>query len=213
MDGIATLDPGLKRQLETVWDYLAVSESPHCADVIFVFGSDDLAIPEHAAELYHKGHSRRVLVSGYFGRMTRNFFPKSESLVFKDRLVHAGVPASAILVEPKASNTLENVTFGVKTICQHHHKPRSVLLVSKGFVMRRCVATFEKQFSDIEACPCPPTGGLSNAVDREPFAFASRLVAELDRLDRYAALGHISQQFVPLSVRDAARRVKQRVGF
>ena len=199
-----SLDPEVRQLLEPLWDYWAVSEPPRATDVIFVFGSRDLALPARAAEFYHEGHARHVLVTGSYGRMTRDVFPKSEALVFKGHLVSAGVPPSAVLTESDASNTLENVRLGMEMMRRASRLPESALLVAKGFVMRRCVATFSQQFARTEVRACPPRTGLTEALDRSASAFALRLVAEIDRLDRYAEVGHIQRQDVPVSIREAA---------
>ena len=136
------LGTDLWRLIQPVWDYLALAETPLSADVIFVFGSRDRAVPARAAALYHEGHASQVLVTGSYGRMTREVFPKPEALVFKDHLIEAGVPRSAVLAEPFATNTLENVRLGIEMLRRADRMPRSALLVAKGFVMRRCVATF-----------------------------------------------------------------------
>ena len=195
--------------LSPLWDYLALSDEPRAADVIFVFGSQDFAVPTRAAELYRERHAPRVLVTGNYGRMTREIFETTEALVFKDRLIRAGVPEAAILTEPNASNTLENVRFGMQVLRRAGLEPRSALLVAKGFVMRRCVATFERQFREVAVRACPPAGGWEEALDRRPQEFAARLVAELGRLERYASQGDITPQAVPERVRAAATRVAE----
>ena len=198
--------------VQPLWAFLAVSYQPRRADVIFVFGSQDLAVPSRAAELYHAGHASRVLVTGSFGRMTRDVFEKAEALVFQDHLVSAGVPESAIVAEPDASNTLENVTFGMTALDRAGVRPRSALLVGKGFVMRRCLATFARHHADVDVRACPPTDDVRRAADRSPEAFAARLVAELARLDRYGAQGDIVPQDVPAEVREVASRLSGRIG-
>ena len=198
--------PGI-RLLQPLWEYLAVSEAPRPADVVFVFGSADMAVPDHAARLYRAGHAARVLVSGSFGRLTRDVFDKPEAYVFRDRLVAAGVPAEAVVAEPAAASTLENVRFGMRVLADRGYHPRSALLVAKGFVLRRCVATFARQHPQVRVQPCRPEASLEAAFDRSRPAFAARLVAELERLERYAAQGDIEPQEIPPAVRDAARRI------
>ena len=193
--------------VQPLWDFLAVSHRPIAADVIFVFGSQDLAVPARAAELYQAGHAPRVLVTGSFGKMTRGVFGRAEAFVFRDHLVSAGVPEAAIVTEPDASNTLENVTFGMAALDRLGARPRTALLVGKGFVMRRCLATFARHHGDVETRACPPTDDVRRAVDRSPDAFARRLVAELGRLDRYAEQGDIVAQAIPAAVRGAASRL------
>ena len=195
------------RVLQPLWDYLAVSVAPCPADVIFVFGSADLAVPDRAARLYDAGHASHVLVSGSFGRLTRNVFDKPEAHLFKDRLVAAGVPEAAIVTDPAAASTLENVRFGMAALAARGLHPRSALLVAKGFALRRCVATFARQHPEVRVHPCRPEASLAAAFDRSVPAFAARLVAELERLERYAAQGDIQPQDIPLEVRSAARHV------
>lgn len=203
-------DAEARKLIHPLWDFLAVSDLPVSADVIFVFGCRDLAVPERAAELYHAGHAGTVLVTGREGKLTRGVFHQSEALVFKDHLLAAGVPASAVLTEPDAVNTLENVQFGMATLERAGETVARALLVAKGFVMRRCLATFHQQFDGVEVRACPPSGGIDAALDRSDAAFATRLAAEIDRLDRYAAKGDIRTQQIPEDVRQFARAVVAR---
>ena len=190
-----------------VWDYLAVAEPPARADVIFVFGSQALAVPARAAGLYRAGHAPVVLVSGRYGRMTREVFDRPEALVFRDRLLRDGVPPAAIVTETEAGNTLENVRYGLAALRRRGVAVDSALLVAKPFVMRRCAATFARQAPGVRVRCCPPETDLPRSIDRAPAAFASRLVAEVERLDRYGAAGDIAEQSVPAAVRQAVRRI------
>lgn len=195
--------------MRVLWDYLLVAEPPAPADVIFVFGSQDLGMPVRAAELYRAGHAPAILATGGFGRMTRGVFDQPEALVFRARLIEAGVPETAIVTETEAGNTLENVRFGLAALRCAGRPARSALLVAKGFVTRRAVATFAAQAPEVRVRACPPTPRLSEAMDRPAKAFAGRLVAELDRLDRYGARGDIARQRIPSDVRVAARRIRE----
>ncbi len=194
-----------------LWDYLAVADAPARADVIFVFGSQAIAVPVRAAELYRAGHAPVVLVSGHYGRMTRDVFDQPEALVFRDRLLRHGVPQQAIVTETEAGNTLQNVLYGLAALRRKRIAVASALLVAKPFVMRRCAATFARQAPDIRVRCCPPHTDLTRSIDRAPAAFAARLVAELDRLDRYAAAGDIAAQTIPEAVRAAASRTAAQV--
>ena len=206
-DGASLPPDGFVQLAAPVWDYLAVAEPPARADVIFVFGSQALAVPAHAAGLYRAGHAPVVLVSGRYGRMTRELFDQPEALVFRDRLLRDGVPPTAIVTETEAGNTLENVRYGMAALCRRGLAVRSALLVAKPFVMRRCAATFARQAPGVRVRCCPPETDLLRSLDREPAAFASRLVAEVERLDRYGAAGDIAEQKVPAAVRQAVRRL------
>lgn len=195
-----------------MWEYLARADRPVASDVIFVFGSQDLTVPRHAADLYQAGYARSVLVTGRFGPMTVNAFDKAEALVFKDELMRRQVPEQAITTEAEAGNTLENVRFGMAALRAVGQRPRSALLVSKPFVTRRCLATFARQHPEVAVRGCPPPGSADARRDRSPDAFAARLVAELQRLERYAARGDIAHQAIPPLVLATARRLDARLG-
>jgi uncharacterized SAM-binding protein YcdF (DUF218 family) len=201
-----------QRAVLPIWEYLARADPPVVSDVIFVFGSQDLTVPRHAAELYQAGYARSVLVTGRFGPMTANEFDKAEALVFKDELMRRQVPERVITTEVEAGNTLENVRFGMAALRAVGQRPRSALLVSKPFVTRRCLATFARQHPEVVARGCPPPGSAAARRDRTPDAFAARLVAELQRLDRYAARGDTTRQEIPPLVLDTASRLDARLG-
>ena len=152
-------DDAYARLLAPVWDFLALTHDPAPSDVIFVFGSRDLAVAGRAAELYNDGLADRVLVSGRLGRMTEGVFDRPEALVFKDELTRRGVPDRAVTTEVAAGNTLENVRFGMAALAATGKTPRSTLLVAKTFVMRRCLATFARHHPSVAARGCPPARG------------------------------------------------------
>ncbi len=198
--------------LNPVWNFLTVTDTPIRSDVIFVFGSQDLLVPDHAATLYRAGYAPTVLVTGQYGRLTRNVFEKPEALVFKDMLVSGGVPSQAIVVEPTAQNTLENVTKGLSLLRKTNISCQSVLLVAKPFVMRRCAATFARQAPAVRVSCCPYTDEITASIDRAPFDFARRLVEELGRIDHYASNGDIERQQMSKRLRMAARKILDHIG-
>lgn len=200
-------EPAFQRAVLPVWEYLARADPPAPSDVIFVFGSQDLDVPRRAAELYRAGYASSVLVTGRFGPMTAEVFDKPEALVFRDELMRQQVAKHVITTEVEAGNTLENVRFGMAALREVGLRPRSALLVSKPFVARRCLATFRRQQPEVAVRGCPPVGSAADRRDRPWVAFASRLVAELDRLERYAASGDIAPQTVPAAVSAAATRL------
>ncbi len=195
------------RLLQPIWRYLRPVEAPARSDVIFVFGSRGMEVPRRAAELYAAGWAPCVLVSGRTGPMTEHVFDRPEALVFEDELVRRGVPASAVVTEVDAGNTLENVRFGMSALATAGQRPRSALLVAKAFAMRRCLATFARQHPDVAVRACPPAGSLIAHLDRSRADFAARLVAEVRRLDVYGAAGDIAPCTVPSAAREAAREI------
>jgi len=65
------------------------------------------------------------------------------------------VPASAIALEERATNTYQNVTF-VDAILRDHRWTR-ILLVSSPYHMRRAMLVWRKQAPGITVIPAPAT--------------------------------------------------------
>lgn len=193
--------------IEPVWSYLAVSEPPAKSDAIFLFGGIDLNVPRHAALLFFDRYAEVVLVSGNAGRLTDEVFEGPEARMFTTFMERLGVPRNKIVLEDRATNTAENVSFGIKALKRRIGLPQSVIAVAKPFLMRRCVATFRLQFPDVRVIPNPPPGPPLLFVDRPRHRFAHRLVSELRRLRDYHSRGFITEQSIPPSVDAAAREI------
>lgn len=84
------------------------------ADLLFVFGSRH-AVPafvERAAELWRDGYYRWALVTG--GVTPGGDLDEATDM--SRRMIAAGVPPEVILIEPRATNTGENVIFSLPVI-------------------------------------------------------------------------------------------------
>ncbi len=136
---------------------LRVAESPRSADVIVVFaggvgesgkaGGGYQERVKRAVELYRAGLAPVIIFSSGYT------FAFQEAEVMRELALAHGVPASAILLETKAKNTFENVTF-VKPILEQHHW-HSLLLVSSPYHMRRALWTFRKAAPALTVIPTP----------------------------------------------------------
>ncbi|MGK2860253.1 MAG: YdcF family protein [Thermoanaerobaculia bacterium] len=195
MSRIVTLtDHDYAEVLRPLWSYLGGFDAPEPSDVIFVFGGLDLAVPRRAAELYTQGIAPVALISGAAGPLTRKVFSSTEAETFRDEMVKHGTPRNVIVLETRATNTLENVRFGMAALAEQKISVQCAALVGKTFLMRRCRATFAKQYPDVRVSCCPPSISVLEAVDRDRGEFAARLLAELRRLDDYGAKGDIAPQ-------------------
>lgn len=115
---------------------LVVSVPMEKADALIVLGGEPLARPTEAARLYKEGVAAKVFVTG-LGDATRN----------RQILTSAGVPASKIVTETKATTTYENALL-LKPLLEAA-KVRSALIVTSPFHTRRALATFRKVMPDI----------------------------------------------------------------
>lgn len=105
---------------------------PHSADVGLVFGTGldwkAQARINMAAQLYHQGVVRNLIVSGGVLVPGTN---ETEAAWFRDQLVQRGVPEKHILQEPQATNTAENASYSLPIIRAHGF--RSVVLIMSDF--------------------------------------------------------------------------------
>jgi uncharacterized SAM-binding protein YcdF (DUF218 family) len=196
--------------LAPIWSYLTISQPPVEADVVFAFGCASLDVPLRAANLVLDGLSPRVLVTGGVGSRAGELYGTSEAEVFSRHLAWLGVPPDAVVAEDRAANTGENVVLGMRALLGRGIGVRRALLVAKPFVMRRCAATFRLRHPPVETVCCPPPGGPLQFAERSRAAFAARLLGELDRLERYPAVGFIAAEPPPPpAVSEAAARVRR----
>jgi uncharacterized SAM-binding protein YcdF (DUF218 family) len=136
---------------------LRISDTPQKADAIVVFaggvgesgeaGGGYQERVKRAADLYLAGYSpRMVFSSGYV-------FAFREAEVMRSLAVSLGVPADAIVLELKASNTYENVRY-VREILESRGWS-SALLVSAPYHMRRALAVWKRNAPEIAVIPVP----------------------------------------------------------
>lgn len=136
---------------------LRVSEPARPADAIVVFaggvgesgtaGGGYQERVKQAVSLYlDRKASRLIFSSGYV-------FAFQEAEVMRELAVAHGVPASAIILETKATNTHQNVAF-VKQILDREEW-RSILLVSSPYHMRRALLTWRKAAPETRVVPVP----------------------------------------------------------
>ena len=137
---------------------LRLASPPHPADAIVVFaggvgesgeaGGGYQERVKRAVDLYNARQApRMVFSSGYV-------FAFREAEVMKGLATSSGVPAGAIILEERATNTIENVRYVADILRREHWT--SVLLVSSPYHMRRATLTWKKNAADITVIPTPP---------------------------------------------------------
>jgi uncharacterized SAM-binding protein YcdF (DUF218 family)/glycosyltransferase involved in cell wall biosynthesis len=100
-----------------------------------------------AVELYRAKYAPvLILSSGYV-------YSFHEADVMRAMAIDQGVPDSAIMLEQRATNTLQNVKF-VDDILRDRHWTR-ILLVSSPYHMRRAVMVWRKQAPEVQVVPTP----------------------------------------------------------
>lgn len=136
---------------------LRMAARPVPADAIVVFaggvgetgrGGDGYQERVQAAvSLYDRGYARHLVFS------TGWAFTFNEAMLMKALAVSLGVPDDAIVIEPLAGSTRDNVVFTSEILRARGWK--KILLVTAPYHVRRALLTYRKLAPDIEPIPTP----------------------------------------------------------
>lgn len=193
------------RKAKLIWDYHHMGHPLRRADVAIGLGSNDLGVASFCAELYRAGLFPVLVFTGGNTRASAARFPRGEAVHFRERALELGVPDSAILLEPEAANTGQNIIFSRQVLADAGITPSTVLLVSKPYMERRSFATARKLWPEVEVfCASEPVtfGGYLKSV-RDERLVVDMLVGGLQRVMEYPKLGFAIEQDVPENVRVA----------
>ncbi|MFD9105826.1 YdcF family protein [Streptomyces virginiae] len=188
-----------------IWDYHRMGHEPVPVDVAIGLGSHDLGVATASADLYRAGLFPVLLFTGGNSPTTRARFPRGEAVHFREHALELGVPDEAILVEPHAANTGQNITFSRDLLAAQGIVPKTVLLVSKPYMERRSFATARKLWPEVEVlCASEPLelDDYRNSIGDERLVL-DMLVGDLQRVIEYPKLGFAIAQEVPEDVYDA----------
>lgn len=194
---------------QLLWDYHQLHHPLEKADCIFVLGSHDTRVAERAAELYLQGWAPLIVMSGGLGRLTKESWTESEASLFARIAMQKGVPADAILVEDKSTNTGENILFTQQLLMQKGLDPQHFILVQKPYMERRSFATFEKQWPDKKLTVTSPQIEFKNypTPDLPMERVIQIMVGDLQRIKLYAEKGFQIYQEIPAKVWQAYERL------
>lgn len=196
-------------------------------DAVFCLCSLDTRVAERAARLFLDGYGRHLIFSGGSGKLTQHRFSKPEAEVFADIAIRMGVPAEKIIVEPRSSNTGENVRFTWELLRQRKRQRqegqkeeggvpqlallRSFILVQKPYMERRTYATFAKQWPDPDAefvVTSPELEWDEYPDEDNPRDLVINIaVGDLIRIKEYPAKGFQVPQHIPDEVWQAGQRL------
>lgn len=114
------------RVISAITDFIFVSDKPQKADVIFLPGGSNPALPEAAAKLYREGFAPLVIPSGKYSVSKGKFCGvkakadiynknyQTECEFYTDVLLKNGVSDNAISGEAEAGHTRDNADFSRK---------------------------------------------------------------------------------------------------
>ena len=161
---------------------LAAPRPPQQPHISFRTASDRVW---HAAALYRAGKARWVLVSGGNQPGDDSVAPEAEAMA--EVLRALGVSASALRLDGRSRNTLENAAFSLPMV--QLVGARRVLLVTSALHMPRALAVFESTFggrgitfipasTDADALGDEPRGVAAWLPDAKSLEWSTRAVKE-----------------------------------
>jgi len=163
------------------------------ADLLFVFGQrrGEKEIIAAAVDLWQRRMFRHAIVSG--GATQGN--PRTECSLIKAGMVEGGVPAELILEEHRATNTGENVVFGLPVIeaALGLASIESVICLGKICTARRYPMTLHRHWPEVDKM-LVTVNPYAVPVERwhtDPL-FRARVLAEHAKIEPYKAEGFIA---------------------
>ncbi|MFF0694386.1 YdcF family protein [Streptomyces tendae] len=197
-----------------LWDYHQMGYAPRPCSVAIGLGSHDLGVADTAADLYERGMVPLIVFTGATSPTTRERMPRGEAVHYRERALELGVPSSAVLVEPRARNTGDNIRFSRELLKEADVDVSSVLLISKPYEERRAYATARKLWPEVEIISASSPMTLIEYVDSigDARMVIDMLVGALQRLLVYPERGYLISQPVPADVIEAYERLRQ-AGF
>lgn len=209
---VVALPHEIRADVQTLWDYHNMHHTPRPVDIGIGLGSHDLGVATYAAEQWHAGMFPLIVFTGANAPTTVARFPRGEAVHYREHALSLGVPDTAIIVEPRATNTAENLTFTRDLLAAQGIRPTSVMLMSRPYQQRRAYATCRKAWPEVDAlCGSQPLAlddYIASIGDAD--RVVSMLVGDTQRIDVYAERGYAIPQPMPDTVRTAFRRLVNR---
>ncbi|MGV9593546.1 YdcF family protein [Streptomyces tendae] len=199
---------------ERLWDFQQLGHELRPCSVAIGLGSHDLGVADTTADFYHRGMMPLIVFTGATSPTTRDRMPRGEAEHYRERAIELGVPADAILVEPQARNTGENIRFSRALLEQHRVAVSSVLLISKPYEERRAYATARKMWSEVEWVSASTPMSLADYVASigDAHLVIDMLTGAQQRLMLYPKQGFMIEQHIPEEVAAAFERLSN-AGF
>jgi uncharacterized SAM-binding protein YcdF (DUF218 family) len=197
------------RDAQVLWEFHQLPDERRSTEIAIGLGGHDIGVAEHTADLYREGRFPVVVFTGANAPTTLERFPRGEAVHFAERAEALGVPADAIVLETKATNTSENFTFTRELLLGRGLDPRSATIVSRPYQQRRAWATARKVWPQLDVVCSARWLELEDYIESigDEQRVLNMLVGDTQRLWVYADAGFAVPVEVPDHVRGAYQRL------
>jgi uncharacterized SAM-binding protein YcdF (DUF218 family) len=194
---------------ELVWDYHQMKHQPQPCSAAIALGCNDIGVADYAAELYHQGLFPVVVFSGANSNDTHEAFPRGEAVHFQERARELGVPDDAMLLEPDARNTGDNIVLSRKLLGAAGRAVESLLLISMPYMERRAYATCRKLWPEVApvCVSAPLTFEKYLQTMGNDALVVDMMIGDFQRVMEYPKRGFAIEQDVPAEVIGAYERL------
>lgn len=198
-----------RADVETLWRYHDMHHELRSCDAGIGLGSHDLGVAVIATRLFHEGLFPWIVFTGANAPTTVERFPRGEAVHYREYAVEHGVPAESILVEPRATNTAENLEYSRQLLAERRISVRSVLIMSRPYQQRRAYATCKRIWPEVDVVCASNPLAIDDYVRSigDPRRVVDMLVGDTQRIEMYAERGFAIPQEMPDEVRAAFERL------
>lgn len=203
------MDDDHYKDARLIWDYHQLGHPSRPCSAAVGLGSYDLDVAHLAVDLYQRGMFPVIVFSGATGPFSAARLDGSEAECFRDEALREGLPPAAILLEPHATNTGQNLTLSRRVLANAGIPVRSVMLVCMPYMERRAYATCRKVWPEVDVICVSASVGFDDylAAAGQDLPVIDMIVGDLQRIIEYPARGFAIAQDVPVDVLDAYRRL------
>lgn len=199
----------IRADVETLWRYHDMHHELRPCDVGIGLGSHDLGVAVIATRLFHEGLFPWIVFTGANAPTTVERFPRGEAVHYREHAIEQGVPAESILVEPRATNTAENLEYSRQLLGERGIAVKSVLIMSRPYQQRRAYATCKLIWPEVDVVCASNPLDLDDYVSSigDPRRVVNMLVGDTQRIEVYAERGFAIPQEMPDEVQVAFGRL------
>jgi uncharacterized SAM-binding protein YcdF (DUF218 family) len=199
----------IRADVETLWRFHDMHHELRPCDVGIGLGSHDLGVAVIATRLFHEGLFPWIVFTGANAPTTVERFPRGEAVHYREYAVEQGVPEDSILVEPRATNTAQNLDYSRQLLAERRIPVQSVLIMSRPYQQRRAYATCKLMWPEVDVLCASNPLELDDYVRSigDPRRVVDMLVGDTQRIEVYAERGFAIPQEMPDAVRAAFGRL------
>ena len=192
-----------------LWDYHQLDHDLHPCSAAIGLGTYDIGVAQVGADLHRRGMFPVIVFSGRYGLFSETRLASSEAEWFRDEALRSGMPPEAILVEPEATNTGDNIRLSRRVLTEAGVTVTSIMLVCTPYMQRRAYATCRKLWPEVDVVCASAAISLEDylKLHGDEFPVIDMIVGDLQRIIEYPARGFAIAQDVPAEVLDAYHRL------